>query len=359
MKLIDINISRDCSLIMRGLAIIFIALHNRCHLIGGITRENEFLFLRKNVNEILDINTLSIKTICDLLSFFGWYGVTVFMFLSGYGLVKKYEQTPTIDAHFSAKHFICSNYKKLFLLMLPGTILFLMYNEAVYLCFNSLTWQQILSPLATQTLLSNLTYPAIQPSPGVYWYFGLTMQLYIIYLLLFKGKRNYWLLVVAALCIAAQFMVWDTQWMRHNCIGWIFVFAIGIWYSRHRYFNKWLFYALLALAVLSFIPATMNIYSWQWSIIAAVGVFMVLAKVSNRIPGWRNCWIYIGKMSPYIFASHPLLRSITYMLMHGLDLSLAVTLCIYFPSLFIFAEIYKYLWKLTCNLFSSKTKSGT
>lgn len=355
MKLMDIDISRDRSYIMRGLAIIFIALHNLCHLIGGITRENEFLFRYKNVNEILSIDSLSVKTICDILSFFGWYGVPVFMFMSGYGLVKKYEQSTPAEKHFSYRGFIRSNYMKLFLLMLPGTVLFLIYNGVIFECCRSLTLWQVLNPLATQTLLSNLTYPWIEPSPGVYWYFGLTLQLYIAYLFIFKERNSVWLLIVACVCIAAQFMVSDTQWMRHNCIGWLSVFAIGIWYGRHKYVNKRVIVTLLVVAVLTFVPSTFNKYSWQWSIIAAVGVFIVLAKLSELIPGWRNFWIYIGKLSPYIFASHPLLRSVTLLMMNRMHLSLEVTLAIYIPMIFISAYIYRYLWRLTCRIFKRDT----
>ena len=78
---------------LRGLAIAGIFLHNYAHWLGPIVKENEYQFFQRNVdwfNQVLihpDANLL-----LHLLSFFGHYGVPVFLFLSAYGLVKKYEK---------------------------------------------------------------------------------------------------------------------------------------------------------------------------------------------------------------------------------------------------------------------------
>ena len=78
---------------LRGLAIAGIFLHNYAHWLGPIVKENEYQFFQRNVdwfNQVLihpDANLL-----LHLLSFFGHYGVPVFLFLSAYGLVKKYER---------------------------------------------------------------------------------------------------------------------------------------------------------------------------------------------------------------------------------------------------------------------------
>ncbi|MCM1318985.1 MAG: acyltransferase [Muribaculaceae bacterium] len=324
-------------------------MHNLCHLIGGITRENEFAFNYSNVNKILGIDELSIKSLYDILSFFGWYGVPVFMFLSGYGLVKKYEQNTLSASTFSIPKFLMANYKKLFLLMLPGTILYLLYRLW-------LTWHFATNPLdliglsvATQTLLSNLTYPSPQPEPGVYWYFGLTLQLYVVYALLFRKRADIILLIAAILCIVPQYLVAHTEWLRHNCISWIPVFAVGIWYSRHHTSNKWVYGVLLMVAIISFIPSTFNAYSWQWSVIAAVGVILALATLSNKIPVWRNIWIWIGKMSPYIFAAHPLLRAV--FLQYSNRFTLTTMLISYAVLIPVVAIIYKWLWQQMQHIF--------
>ena len=81
----------ECN-VLRGVAIIGIFLHNFCHWLSPIVKENEYTFVRHNVdvlNQVLSHPDIYLPV--HLLSFFGHYGVPVFLFLSAYGLVKKYE----------------------------------------------------------------------------------------------------------------------------------------------------------------------------------------------------------------------------------------------------------------------------
>lgn len=90
-KLTELTISRDCGYVMRGIAIMMIVFHNYCHSIQGVTSENEFEFFYGNVTSLMIPKATALNWFFDIMSFFGWYGVPVFMFLSGYGLVMKYE----------------------------------------------------------------------------------------------------------------------------------------------------------------------------------------------------------------------------------------------------------------------------
>ena len=81
---------KECTA-MRGIAILAIMLHNYTHWLKGIVRENEYTWqyakwdqlwqVIQNPDELLPMH---------LFSFFGHYGVPVFLFLSGYGLVKNH-----------------------------------------------------------------------------------------------------------------------------------------------------------------------------------------------------------------------------------------------------------------------------
>lgn len=77
---------------LRGLAIIGIFLHNYCHWLGLAVKENEYTFTIDKCRRLLEVMTHpDINLPVHLLSFFGHYGVPVFLFLSAYGLVMKYE----------------------------------------------------------------------------------------------------------------------------------------------------------------------------------------------------------------------------------------------------------------------------
>ena len=82
-------LSKDNSLIVRGLAILSIVFHNYLHFYRfGFAQENEFSFsVEKAVGFFSYLREGHIFANC--LSFLGWLGVPIFIFLTGYGFAKK------------------------------------------------------------------------------------------------------------------------------------------------------------------------------------------------------------------------------------------------------------------------------
>ena len=83
---------------MRGLAIIFIITNNFTHLLKGVFTDNEYQYHWQYVEGFM--NNLSHPDGIlpfNLLSFYCPYGVMLFIFLSGYGLVLKYEKGKEIS----------------------------------------------------------------------------------------------------------------------------------------------------------------------------------------------------------------------------------------------------------------------
>lgn len=141
-------LSRSACNALRGLAIIGIFLHNYCHWLGPIVKENEYQFFQHNADWLLQVMANpDINLPVHLLSFFGHYGVPVFLFLSAYGLVMKYEAKPHLSADQQAQmysisgrkqswsiswreplRFIRYHYLKLFKMMFVGFIAFTMID---------------------------------------------------------------------------------------------------------------------------------------------------------------------------------------------------------------------------------------
>ena len=68
------------------------------HWLKGIVRENEYTFHIGNSEGMWHAMTSPDGNLpLHLLSFFGHYGVPVFLFLSGYGLVLKYENSSKLS----------------------------------------------------------------------------------------------------------------------------------------------------------------------------------------------------------------------------------------------------------------------
>ena len=67
---------------MRGLAIIGIFMHNYCHWLNPVVKENEYQYFQSNTDWFKQVLSAPDELLpMHLLSFFGHYGVPVFLFL--------------------------------------------------------------------------------------------------------------------------------------------------------------------------------------------------------------------------------------------------------------------------------------
>lgn len=102
------KLSSEICLSMKGIAILCIMMHNFLHCV--YVEENEFTFSLDNYNLVNSISVFDWNTIFHYISYWGWYGVPIFIFLSGYGLSQKYE----FNNHFliSKRKFIMIHFIK-------------------------------------------------------------------------------------------------------------------------------------------------------------------------------------------------------------------------------------------------------
>lgn len=186
---------------LRGIAILGIILHNYCHFLGFAVKENEYTFTESKPRQLLErMLTLDDNLFIHVMSFFGHYGVPVFLFISGFGLVYKYERsTPT---RVRALPFIGFHYAKLLRLMFLGYIGFAVVSYLHPHGYHGYTVGRVIAQL--------LMYINLMPDPdhiikpGPYWYFGLMLQLYIVYRLVLYRRSSAVTLALIVLCTAVQ-----------------------------------------------------------------------------------------------------------------------------------------------------------
>ena len=83
-------LNKEQSTLFKAIAILMIATHNFMHKLSVI-KENEFSHSPDRFTGLFRALIASPENCAqDLLSFFGHFGVQIFIFLSAYGLVKKY-----------------------------------------------------------------------------------------------------------------------------------------------------------------------------------------------------------------------------------------------------------------------------
>ena len=298
---------------LRGMAIIGIFLHNSCHWLGFAVKENEYTFRMQNSNNLLHaLAAPDMNLPVHLVSFFGHYGVPVFLFLSAYGLVMKYEsRQPVHDRHKdSAASFVAAHYKKLFSMMIVGFVAFAMADN-----ITPGAHRYHAADILGQLLMFNNLMP--DPDhviwPGPYWFFGLMLQLYIVYRLLLH-RRSSW--TAAALVIAC----WAVQEMcspdgdainrvRYNFMGGMLPFCAGLLFARHgRGMTKaaWGGVAIASGAATALFGFSFQL--WLWAPLMVCAFCVALVKLMPQRINAAFAWV--GGISAALFVLHPITRKI-------------------------------------------------
>ncbi len=301
-------LSRQECAALRGLAIMGIVLHNYCHWLSLAVKENEYAFHWDNVQGLWGaVMAPSTNLPIHLLSFFGHYGVPVFLFLSAFGLVMKYEEGPRVGAlRFTEYHYL-----KLFKMMIVGFVAFLLLDSLMKAPHH---YEEIDFPAHVLMFVNLMTDPDSRIWPGPYWFFGLLLQFYIVYR--FVLYRRHWGLTVALilLCCGLQMFCEPESdllvRLRYNFVGSMLPFGLGLLYARYCRWEPtrrslWAVMLLSAAAVFGF---SFNYQLWFW-----VPVFVITFSVSlvKLLPDKVNAILaWVGGISAALFVCHPLTRKV-------------------------------------------------
>lgn len=303
---------------MRGIAILAIVLHNYCHFIGKIVKENEYQFFTSNNDRLWHVLTNPDELLpVHLLSYFGHYGVPVFLFLSGFGLVKKYEHGDRV----ANLPFVRYNYLKLLRMLIVGFSLFIIVDMLTPGRFQ-FHWYNVVAQLAMY--INVLPEPDRIIWPGIYWFFGLMIQLYIIYRLLLYRRNSWWVVGLIAICWALQAFC-DPEGetlnrLRYNSIGGMLPFGLGIIVARipnvgtfhsqrgNISFPTWEYLAALLISTVLIVVMCFWYQAWFW--IPALIIIGTIALV-KVMPKWMLSIItWIGSISAAMFVAHPIARKL-------------------------------------------------
>lgn len=296
---------------MKGIAILGIMLHNYCHWLRGIVRENEYTWNQWKSDQLWRAILSPDELLpMHLLSFFGHYGVPVFLFLSGFGLVMKYEQGPAGEA--GPWRFVRYNYLKLFRIFIVGFVLFTLL-DAITPGFHRFRADEVVAMLG---MYANL-YP--DPSevvwPGPYWYFSVTLQLYVLYRLVMY--RRHWGITVGLVAVC---WAWQELWLadlellerlRYNLVGGMLPFGMGVLLGRAGRVPTvplWGWAAVLLLSTALVLAMSFSAQAWLW-----VPAFIVTGTVAlvKLLPARvLACTVWLGGISAAVFVAHPLVRKV-------------------------------------------------
>ena len=312
---------------LRGIAILGIFLHNFCHWLNPVVKENEYQYFQHNVDWFAQcaarVNELFPA---HVISFFGHYGVPVFLFLSAYGLEMKYGngQGKAPDGRrVVVSSFVRYHYLKLFKMMIVGFICFTVVDA-----MTAGSWHYNVAQIVGQLLMINNFYD--QPDrniwPGPFWFFGVMLQLYVVYRLLLYRRHWGWTVGLMAVCTVAQLFMdpegENLNYWRYNFMGGMLPFGLGLLFAR--YGNKVMLVNLtfgsflMSWVVCSFfiVSASGSFYTWVIvpALVCYASVYFIKTVSTLPLP-WLRARIgyvlgWLGNVSAALFVIHPAIRKV-------------------------------------------------
>lgn len=297
---------------MKGIGLIMIMLHNYFHIIPPISGQNEFTFHEDAFYNFLRvIATNPFDFIRQVFSYLGHYGVTIFVFVSSYGLYSSYKEKRISYAGFLKKR-ILKLYPTLLIVVLLLFIFISIYRGA----FPEAGITKSL--LLKLTLLSNFIPGEALEVDGPLWFFSMIVQLYAVFPLLKFIVKKYGensMLIVAFLMVITSLLL-NTFLVKNDLsayflfIGQMPVFCLGIYFAAHPVIK--IRNEILILAVAIFLFANANLYAWHFSFLAfaiiILSIFILVqsyVKLSTKI---RSFLAYTGGISLSLFAVHGMMR---------------------------------------------------
>lgn len=327
--MVDKMLNRTECNILRGIAIVGIVLHNYCHWLRPIVKENEYQFNQHNVDWFNNVmaHGFNERTFFHLLSFFGHYGVPIFLFLSAYGLVMKYEGAKTQNLPDSgstnepnALSFLRYHWLKLFRMMIVGFAAFVLVDAMT----EGQHHYEVMDIVAQMGLFNNLLpNPDDIIWPGPYWFFGLMLQLYIVYRLFLYRKGWTWVVAFIAVCTIIELLCDPNgellnRW-RYNFVGGMLPFGLGLLYAKYMRNVSLRIYGATFIVSLFFIRFGSN-HFFTWLFVpmfvcsASVSFVKLLSYWNTRYPkytfGIAKTFDWLGVISAALFISHPITRKI-------------------------------------------------
>ena len=318
--------------LLKGIAILSIMLHNLLHLLPGAVAENEFTFSARNIQRVLfefHHSQEMWRMIASVFSHFGHYGVPIFLFLSGYGLVMKYEKSLTQAP--STLLFLWQHMKKLWGLMIPGFVVALFFLtdwHTFTLSFGKSNPWLTLAFLGNFFEFDTLLY-------GPWWFFSLMLQFYLLYRCIFYRWRTalpLWSIV--GLSLLAMWLANESNihleisdssllhYLRVSALGHLLPFALGISAARWggaATMTKWrnnlspilqrslaLLTSLLGLVLLY--CSAFHFAFWLFSPLFAIMAVVPWTSLL-RHPSLRMGWEHWGFYSSALFVYHPIIRA--------------------------------------------------
>ena len=342
---------REESQALRGFAILRFVLHNYCHFLNFAVKENEYIFYGDRPRQFWDmLMSMDSQLFVHVFSFLGHYGVPVFLFVSGFGLVMKYEKD---DICYNPFRWMGYHYLKLLRLMIIGYVVFIAVYSSRHPAevTSAFSWDKVVAQL---TMVINFVFK--QPDkailPGPYWFFGLMVQLYALYILVVRRWRSWkcvcllivlsWLLQMAAMyCYTTSPRL--LNYIRYNFVGGVLPFCLGVLYARYgRDLRKMHYLLVVIVSAVAVLVGSLWFHTWLWVPLFVVAGALATVKL---LPSWAlGASAWMGGVSAALFVMHPVVREVV--IAHYRKVDVGYGIAIYLLAAVALALLLQYVLKM-------------
>ncbi len=308
------SLSKNQTQIIKGVAILCIMLHNLFHWMNTLNgKENEFSFSSGNIHAFFSSLADSPQEFINIIfSYLGHYGVEVFIFLSGYGLAKSFMNMPV-----SWSNFIANRLKKIYPLLLLSFIYFFFTRISLY--YSLPTRTELISMLYKLLFIHTFIPNEGMSLDGPWWFFGLIVQLYIFFPLLFKIIVKYGFkafLTISIISYAAIYLsiyaidMPKDVYLMQNAIGHFPEFCLGIILAKNKKLEGNIWYFILALVAFILGNFYLSFYPLTFISITYIVIYITILLINKklRLQIIKNTLSVFGKYSMVLFATHGLFR---------------------------------------------------
>lgn len=293
---------------LKGLAISAIVLHNFFHVVSPV-RQNEFTFDPARFSLFLETVRQPALAIQSFFSFFGHFGVQVFIFISAFGLARSHWEDP---ARWTT--FMAGRVRKMFpifgiIILLWAFVRAIQLGPALFL--EKMGLQLALMFVGLSPFLPGYGLPPIGP----WWFVPFIIQFYAIWPLLRKLTMKFgWpgLLALSVLCIAVTWVAnpvlahWQIN-LLETPIGRMPNICFGILAARYSFGIKT---PAAMVAVVILLLGSRYAFLWPFTFLAALTVavwlYMALRETLRESP----VLAMIGHYSAIIFMVNGIVRNI-------------------------------------------------
>src|SRR5579862_1722318 len=313
------NLDPVDSAILKALAITAICLHNFFHLIMPV-RQNEFSFSAARFTAFLHTAQDPSLAVQAFFSFFGHYGVQVFVFLSAYGLAKAHW-----DRNETWSAFMWSRIRKFyptFLVIVGGWAV----GEAVLLgplvFVKQMGLHLVLMLLGVSTLVG-FGLPQIGP----WWFIPFIVQFYAVWPFLRKLTHRFGWRVLLALSLFALVTTWLanpllSRWglnLLYTPIGRLPVLCMGIAAARYPLRIRG---SLAAVAAIVLLLGSHYAPLWPFTMPSAL-LLALWAYIRLRDSLRSFLWLKrLGEYSLLVFLLNAIVRNHSWLFVHSPGLQL-------------------------------------